>query len=71
MIAVADAIAYAQGKGIIHRDLTPGNVNVGDFGETTFSGAFSPDGTLFASSDLQGTVTVRDVAATFATARQS
>jgi WD40 repeat protein len=34
VIAVADAIAYAHGRGIIHRDLKPANVIVGDFGET-------------------------------------
>jgi WD40 repeat protein len=34
MIAVADAIAYAHGRGIIHRDLKPANVIVGEFGET-------------------------------------
>jgi WD40 repeat protein len=33
-IAVADAIAYAHGRGIIHRDLKPANVIVGEFGET-------------------------------------
>ncbi|HEU4728345.1 MAG TPA: serine/threonine-protein kinase [Kofleriaceae bacterium] len=34
VIAVAEAIAYAHGRGIIHRDLKPSNVIVGDFGET-------------------------------------
>jgi WD40 repeat protein len=34
VIAVADAIAYAHGRGIIHRDLKPSNVIVGEFGET-------------------------------------
>jgi WD40 repeat protein len=34
VIAVADAIAYAHGRGIIHRDLKPANIIVGDFGET-------------------------------------
>jgi WD40 repeat protein len=34
VIAVADAIAYAHGRGIIHRDLKPSNIIVGDYGET-------------------------------------
>ncbi len=35
VIAVADALAYAHGQGVIHRDLKPSNVLVGDFGVTT------------------------------------
>ena len=33
-LAVADALAYAHGQGVIHRDLKPANVLVGAFGET-------------------------------------
>lgn len=33
LIAAADAVAFAHTSGIVHRDLTPANILLGDFGE--------------------------------------
>src|SRR5688500_3303000 len=34
VIAAADAVAFAHANGVVHRDLTPANILLGDFGET-------------------------------------
>ena len=34
LILVAEALAYAHGQGVTHRDVTPANIMIGAFGET-------------------------------------
>lgn len=34
VIDVCEAVAYAHSKGILHLDIKPGNIHIGDFGET-------------------------------------
>ena len=54
IIAAADAVAFAHASGVVHRDLTPSNILVGEFGETVvIDWGLAKD--LLSSADAQAT----------------
>jgi Protein kinase domain len=62
LIAVSEAVAYAHGQGIIHRDLTPKNILIGDYGDAVIIdwGIAKVLGTEEADVSLPGVPVVAD-----------
>ena len=56
-IDVCDAMAYAHGEGVIHRDLKPDNIFIGEYGETVVVD-WGLGKRLWESSEVEGTETI-------------